>query len=331
MNQKLPKITLLIVVRNEKSYIEKSLNSLLWQSYPKELTEIIIIDGMSTDGTKKYLEKKVTELQKQNINIKILDNPKKILASGWNVGIKEATGDFICRIDAHSEICNEYIETGIREILKTDNEIICIGGILKNIGTNLFGKVVANLSFSKFGIGNSAFRTNIKKSTITDTSVFGIYKKWIFEKIGYFDESLDRNQDIALHKKIREQGYKFITHPEMKIKYYTRNTINQLVKKAFKDGFWLTRSGSYLRHKIPLFFVLYILTIPLILCLLNLPMIEYTYLAPLALYLCLAIYFSLKDGKSYIKLLLPIIFPIFHLSYGLGSLWGVLTNWKNKK
>jgi glycosyltransferase involved in cell wall biosynthesis len=322
----LPFVTLIIVVRNEKNYIEKSLESLLRQTYPKELTEIIIVDGLSTDGTREILEKKIEELKNKDIDINIIDNQKYILASGWNLGIRNAKGDIVCRIDTHSEIYPNYVELGIKELLKRkDEKVVCVGGVLENVGNGKIGGSIADLFSSKFGMGNSAFRTGVKSPKYTDTAVFGLYWKWIFDKVGYFDENLKRNQDIDLHDRILKAGYKFITHPDMKIKYYVRNTIKDLIKKAFGDGYWVIASSkSYLRHRIPLFFVTYLLAIPIILLIFSgndLIWIRIFYLVPLVIYVMLLLFFSLKDGKNiFRKIMLLLLFPIFHISYGLGSL-----------
>ena len=69
MNNVLPEVTLMIVVRNEKDYIEKSLDSLLSQTYPEDLTEILLIDGMSTDGTREWLQNRVERLKNKGVNM----------------------------------------------------------------------------------------------------------------------------------------------------------------------------------------------------------------------------------------------------------------------
>lgn len=336
MDKNLPKVTLLIVVRNERGFIEKSLESLLQQAYPKELMEIIIVDGMSTDGTKEWFQSTVEELQVKGVDIKLLDNPKYILASGWNIGIKNASWDIVCRIDAHSEIDSNYVITGVRTLLERNQEnVICVGGILKNEGIGFLGKAIATLYSSRFGVGNSVFRVGINKPIFTDTAVFGLYRKWIFDEVGYFDENLERNQDIALHFNISKKGYKFITHPDMKIKYYVRNTTAELIKKAFGDGYWVIASEkSYLRHKVSLFFILYLFSIPIIfwafkLC--SLSILFYFYLFPLFLYLSLSLYFGLKSGEYLNKLLLPFLFLTFHISYGIGSLKAITDKYIWKK
>ena len=332
----LPKVTLMIVVRNEKDYIERSLNSLLSQTYPEDLTEILLIDGMSTDGTREWLQSRVKELKNKGVNVKLFDNPKKILATGWNIGIKNAKGDIVCRIDAHSEIYPDYVEKGVKTLLKMKNEkVICVGGVLEHIGGGTIGKAIANLFSSSFAVGNSPFRTdkNFKPrfscSKFTDTAVYGLYWKEVFEEVGYFDERLERNQDIALHSKILERGYKFVTNPEMRIKYYARNTLWKLLKKAFSDGYWIVfLRRSFIRHKMPMFFALYVslIGLPCIALMLfkTLSVICFICLLPLLVYLIGLIYFSIKDGKSYSKILLLFLFPLFHISYGLGTLKGLL-------
>ena len=327
----LPKVTLMIVARNEKDYIEKSLNSLLSQTYPKGLTEILLIDGMSTDGTREWLQNRVEKLKNRGVNIKLFDNPGKILATGWNIGIRNAKGDIICRIDAHSEIYPDYIEKGVKTLLETKNEkVICAGGVLEHVGSGIIGKAIAKLFSSRFAVGNSPFRTDSKFrarfsfSKFTDTAVYGLYWKKIFEEVGYFDESLKRNQDIALHSKILERGYKFVTNPEMRIKYYARNTLSKFLKKAFEDGYWIIPLGkAYLRHKIPLFFILYLFSIPVTFLMCKLTYfisLAYLYLLPVSLYIVTSFYFSLKGKGSCTKLLLIFLFPTFHISYGMGSL-----------
>lgn len=320
-----PIVSLIVVVRNEFVHIEGAIESLLQQTYPRSCTELILVDGMSTDGTREFLAEKTMELREAGRSVKLLDNPKKILAAGWNIAIQCSAGNVVCRIDAHSEIDPNYITTGIKNLLASKKEnVVCVGGVLNNDGIGFLGKAISVLFSSRFGVGNSVFRVGIDEPIFTDTAVFGLYWKWIFNEIGYFDESLDRNQDIALHSKILGCGYKFVTHPAMKIRYYVRNSISKLFKKASGDGYWVVASGkSYLRHKIPLFFVLYLFSVPITFWILKsciFSTLHFIYLLPLFLYLILSLYFGLKSGGYLNKLLLPLLFPAFHISYGIGSL-----------
>ena len=320
------KVTLLIVVRNERHYIKSSLNSLIHQTYPRELVDIVIVDGMSNDGTREYLAAQVAELRGKNVTITLLDNEKRTLACGWNIGIQHATGDVICRIDAHSEIGSDYIQQGINSLLNEDLEMVaCVGGILKNKGIGFLGELISCLFSSKFGVGNSVFRVGISKMAYTDTAVYGIYWKWVFDRYGYFDDRLARNQDVNLHKRVRAAGWKFLTDPRMEITYYVRTRISALLKKGFSDGYWLAFSGfAGIRHLIPCLFVLYLLALFSTLPILGFNVVLFL---PVFLYVILDLYFSYKDGRRLVfKLPLFLVFFMFHFAYGLGTICGFLKN-----
>jgi glycosyltransferase involved in cell wall biosynthesis len=308
-------VSVILVSRNEEKYIIKCIQSIEKQFNSNYKWELILVDGMSEDNTVKLSKK---YLENRNINWKILQNHKKILASGWNIGIKESKGKYVIRPDAHSELVNNYIKNALSTFEKSDDDVVCVGGILNNIGEGFIGEAIADLFSSKFGVGNSDFRIGVENLKFTDTAVFGLYKSKIFDEVGFFDENLKRNQDISLHKTISKLGYKFITNPKMRVNYFVRNNIFSLIKKAYNDGYWVFFSGFKLRHIIPFLFVLYLFFIPLLYI-----FIGKLALLPLVLYLILDIFFALKDGKSLKNVfLLIILYPIFHISYGMGTFVG---------
>ena len=106
MNTVLPKVTIIAPCRNEEKYIERAVISILNNDYPSELMDLLIVDGMSTDGTREI----VKEMIKNDSRIKLLDNPHKIVPTAMNIGIKNAEGDYIIRIDCHSEFARDYIK-----------------------------------------------------------------------------------------------------------------------------------------------------------------------------------------------------------------------------
>jgi glycosyltransferase involved in cell wall biosynthesis len=319
--KKLPKITLMIVARDEAKYIEKAVNSLINQNYPKKLIELLLIDSLSTDGTREFLEKKVIELKKQGWRVKLLSNTKRILSSGWNLGIRTAGTPLVCRIDGHSELSKSYVKEGVNFLINTrDKKIIGVGGWLEHTGEGGWGRLLADLYSSKFGVGGSPFREKKKKLTVTDTIVFGIYWKKVFEEVGYFDEIISRNQDIILHKKMKKKGYKFITSPNMKVIYYVRSNFFKFLQKAFQDGYWVNRTTGYARHKIPILFSLYVVggwIFSLI--------IGWKWVVGFIIYFVVGGIFSLKDGKGWRKLLLLPLFFIFHFTYGIGGILGLVS------
>ncbi len=321
-----PSISLVIPCRNEEKYIYDFLNSVLENDFPKECMEIFIIDGQSTDSTLKILE----EFKSRLSTINILINKKKTVPYALNLGIIAASGDYIIRLDAHTQIPKNYFSELIRwaQILNADNVgTICLTDI-KNINSRSVAikKVLSN----KFGVGNSYFRIGTDSIREVDTVPFGCFKKEVFEKVGLFNENLDRNQDIELNKRIKRSGGSIFLIPNLYSVYFAREEYLPFAKNNFATGMWniLTiylskRINSIsLRHFIPLIFILSII-IPLLLSLYNptFKLITFFVLFVYVLFIFL-ISINLKEkGTSILSLLMA--FVILHFSYGFGSLVGI--------
>ncbi len=309
------KISLIIVSRNSEEYIAKSLHSLVNQkSIESEDAEILIIDGLSTDRTKEIAYE---ILSTRNILYKIIDNPKKILAAGWNLAIKASDAKYVCRIDAHSELPEDYVAKSITFLENSNSDIVGIGGYLINHATTEFGEIVSSFYDCIFGVGNSPFRIKGNGVIESDTAVFAVYRKEIFDNLGYFNESLDRNQDIDFHKRLRKNNLRLMTDYSLPIKYYVRSDLKSFLKKSYNDGYWIIKSKSfYFRHLIPLLFFFYGTSSLVLIFLTN----NTWPLIPAFLYLGMDIFFALKCGKSFRKATsLLFLFPAYHFSYGYGS------------
>lgn len=326
--KEMPFVSVLLVTRNEKDYIEKSLLSLINQTYPKSKYEIIIADGKSDDGTLDIIKRIQSLYIKEDFHISVYCNEKKILASGWNLAIKAAKGDYVTRIDAHATAEPDFIENSVQAILRTD--ATCVGGKLTSVSLDGSENVISKVLSSPFGVGNSSFRVS-NQACYTDTAVYGLYKKSVFPEVGYFDEKMVRNQDIELHSRIKAAGYKFYFDPSIKSTYYTRNTFNKMLKQAYGNGFWnmilLKRRGSALslRHIVPFAFVTFLL-FSIIGGFFYYP-IWILGIGIICLHLCLGLYYACKKTNKLIEILeMPWIFICLHLTYGWGFLMAIFRN-----
>jgi glycosyltransferase involved in cell wall biosynthesis len=317
-------VSLVIPVRNEKKYIERCVNSLLSQDYPKDLIEILFVDGRSEDGTLKAL------CEYQNIYpfIKVLSNNEKVTPKALNVGIKKAKGEYIIRLDAHATYSPDYVSQCIECANKTGAENV--GGVLETVGEGYVGKAIACALSSPFGVGDSKYRTEQFEGHV-DTVPFGCFKRSIFDKIGYFNEELTRNQDIEFNSRIRRTGGKIFLTPKIKACYYCRNSLAALWKQNFANGYWniktiLRYPGSLsLRHFAPLIFILSLIILGG--SSLFLLAAKVLFILDITSYIVASFLFSMqaayKKGFKYL-LVLPIVFAVLHFSYGLGSLWALL-------
>ena len=321
----LPYVSALIVMRNERNYIKPSLMSFVNQTYPKDRYEIIVVDGCSDDGTVDIVNGIIREFSTDSFHIRLVDNPKRILASGWNIGIKAAKGEYVTRIDAHAEAAPDFIEKSVNTMLSVN--AACVGGKLDSIPVEGDDLLVSKVLSSSFGVGNSSFRVS-DTAGYADTAVYGLYKKSVFEEAGYFDEKMVRNQDIDLHSRIKKAGYKFYFNPEIHSVYHTRSSVKKMVKQAYGNGKWnmvLVKKGSSalsLRHLVPFFFVTY----------LALSIVGGFFYWPiwalcgcvLVLYVILGFLAGVKKVSSFKeRLKMPFLFFLFFFSYGVGYYAGI--------
>ncbi|GAB6190166.1 hypothetical protein JCM30566_19090 [Marinitoga arctica] len=322
-----PEISIIIPTHNEEKFIEKSITSILNTSYPKDKMEILVVDGMSTDKTREI----VNNLKNKYNNIKLLENKKTKKAPALNLGIKNATGEIILIADAHSKYEKDYVLKNVENLLKynADN----VGGIVKILPRNNKLKSIAIAETLKhpFGTGGASYRRNLKEPKETDTVPFGCYKKEIFKKVGLFAEELNRNMDIEFNLRLKRKGYKIMVFPDIIVYYYARDNFKDLFKNNFQNGLWVILSTHYskkafsLRHIVPLLFVLFLLfgSIASIFS----PIARIPFFIILSIYLLLSIYFSFKIAmkNKNLKLFFPSLlsFWILHISYGLGSFYGL--------
>ncbi len=323
---KLPMVSVIAPCRNEAAFIENALNSILQSDYPAERMELLVVDGMSTDGTYDTIQK----MANQDSRIKLIDNPKHTVPAAMNIGIKAACGKYIVRIDCHCKFAPDYVRKCIETIERTgaDN----VGGYcatLPGADTNVAG-AIATATSSAFGVGNALFRLGGQEREV-DTVPFGTYRKEIFDKIGIYDERLVRNQDIELNWRIRKAGGRIVISPEIKVAYYNRTTYHGLWQQAFNNGLWnpytiwLTGGGLSLRHFVPMFFVLGLIVLATASFFLSIA--KWILLGYTALYLSVAVFFSLKHSRSKgtSAILVLWFYVVLHIAYGLGSIWSVLT------
>lgn len=322
-------ISVVMPVYNEEKYINNCIDSLLLQDYPKERMEWIFVDGMSTDKTKYIIEKYIKQYPKL---IKVFDNPKKTVPYAMNIGIKEAVGKFIVRLDAHADYSKDYISKCVYYLQTTDADNV--GGVAETKSNGSVGTAIAKMLSSKFGVGNSEFRTN-GESGYVDTVPFGAFRREVFEKWGGYDERLTRNQDNEMNYRIRKNGGKIFLSSDIKLSYYCRDSIKGISDMAMKNGMWnvitmkLCPGSMGLRHFIPLMFLLSLVCLPIISVFLH--PIALLFETEIILYLILDGYFSAKKAKGIKEfLLLIILFPIFHITYGVGSLKGLLKLFSKK-
>lgn len=321
----LPFISLVIPLRNEKAYIADCLRSILAQDYPLERMEILFIDGCSTDGTAAILE----EAAKQTPQIRVLCNPNRTVPYAMNIGIRASTGEYIVRLDAHSEYAADYVSLSVETLrsVPCDNA----GGVWITRGRGYMGEAIAGTLTTVFGVGNAQFRLT-PHSGYVDTVPFGAFRRDLFDRIGLYDERLTRNQDNELNYRIRKSGGKIYMNEHIRCTYYCRSSLQALMRNGYQNGHWnvvtmyLCPGSMGLRHFIPLAFVLASVGLPLLWLATGVPFFGKLAGLMWGAYLALDAFYSYivaeKQGWKYLPVL-PVVYPAFHVAYGIGSLSGL--------
>ena len=318
------KISVVVPCRNESKYIAECIDAI----FKCELADnselnVFIVDGMSDDGTRQI----VLNLMENYPFLHLIDNLNLLTPFAFNLGI-HAGGkvDYVQIVGARQILSNNYVVKSIQKI-ENDSTVWCVGGKIINEFINETGQVISKAMSTSFGMGIGNFRTLIE-SCYTDTVTSPMYPYWVFDKIGFFDEELIRNQDDDFNYRIKKAGGKIFFDNELSLKYYVRGSYKSLSRQFFQYGYWKVfvnkkhKAVTTLRQLAPPFFVLYIF-----LWLISLFGGKFIFMLssiPLLGYISLNFYFSIKFKDQKVKWFAIFkTYLILHVFYGLGYLKGV--------
>lgn len=322
-------LSVICPIYNEEKYIARCIESIMQQDYPKDDLEVLFVDGMSSDRTREIIASYLPQCP----YLRVLDNPHKIVPYAMNKGISEAKGDIIMRIDAHAFYENNYCSAIVKRLKELDADNV--GSVCKTDVLNKTPKTLAirEVLSNRFGVGNSDFRIGIDGLKQVDTVPFGCWPKRVFEKYGQYDVRLVRNQDIELSKRIINGGGKIYIIPDTYCTYLARETFKELAKNNLGNGKWNILTVYYthnmkslsLRHFIPLLFVLGLI-VPTIVGIFWHPALWLSAFVLFAYLLALGtISAKLAITKKLYFFYLLWSFITLHISYGWGSLMGILS------
>jgi GT2 family glycosyltransferase len=243
-----------IPVRNEAGFVSSLIDAIFKQDYPHDQFEVIVADGLSTDGTREVLAK----LQSRYARLIVLDNPKQIVPTGLNLAVAHARGAVIVRIDGHAVIAADFLRQSVA-LLSEHPEAWSVGGPIRHAASTTFGKAVAIAMSHPLGVGDALHRYP-KYEGYVEGAQFPAIRRSVFDRIGLFDERLVRNQDDEFNYRIRRAGGKIYVSPRVQYSYFVRSSVGQLFKQYFQYGFWRIpviekhRRPTTLRQMVPTLF-----------------------------------------------------------------------------
>lgn len=310
-----PRISVVIPVRNEEHTVVAAIGSALGQAGAPPL-EVIVADGASSDGTRAA----VSAVAHDDARVRLIGNPEGKTPTGLNVAIQEARGDVIVRCDAHSVLPRDYVATAVSLLAATGADVV--GGTMRAVGSRFWQRAIAMALTTPVGVGDARFHTGGPPGPI-DTVYLGVFRRSALERVGLFDESLERNQDYELNHRIRSSGGEVHFDPRLAVDYVPRPSLRALARQYRHYGMWkrlvLRRFPESLRWRqlaAPLLVVGLIASIILLLFGQRLPAAIVPGVYLLALLGTAAA--ELLRRRDLAALALPLVLPTMHLSWAFG-------------
>lgn len=320
-------LSIIMPVRNEERFIRETLMQLVGQDYPVDKYEILVADGMSDDATREI----VTAMARQYTQIRLLDNPGRRSGAGRNVGFRSSRGNYLLVVDGHCFIPTDQLFRNVVDCFQTSGAD-CLGRPqpLDAPGLSLFQKGVAIARGSRLGHGGDSLIFGEYEGYASPVSNGAAYRRDVFEKVGYVDETFDAAEDVEFNYRVEQAGLRAYTSPRLTVRYHPREsfmalfrqmerygmgrcrfirkhrealTINQLIPAGFVCGLFLL-PASFFKPLFPgpwlLVFVLWGL-----------------YGLYALLILAESVRLSMRNGWNYFPLL-PLLFMTIHAGLGWG-------------
>lgn len=216
-------VSIVIPCRNEAGYITGAVEDALAQRSRRPL-EVLVAVGPSHDDT----EGIVAALAIKYPQVRLVPNPAGVVPHGLNAAIRASSGAYIVRMDAHSRYPADYVQVLVDALERTgaDN----VGGVWETLPANDSDEAwaIARVLSSPFGVGNAMFRLGVEGEREVDTVPYGCFRRALFDRIGYFDEELVRNQDDEHNGRIIRRGGRIVLLPQVTIRYHPRDRIGKL-------------------------------------------------------------------------------------------------------
>jgi succinoglycan biosynthesis protein ExoA len=319
----LPSVAIVMPVLNEEDHLESAIARLLAQDYNGEMM-IVVAVAPSHDRT----EVIAAELAERHPSVRVVANPSGRTPSALNAAIGASQSEVVVRVDGHALIPVDYVRIGVETLNRSgaDN----VGGIMAASGLTAMQKAIASAMTSKFGVGGAAFHVGGTEGEAL-TVYLGCFRRSALERVGGYDESMVRAQDWEMNHRIRETGGTVWFTPEMVVTYRPRSSLRSLSRQYFGYGTWRREVARRYRETISLrYLAAPVLVIGLALGLLFIvigllasqQLLLWVGLIPLVAYLLGVIGASVISKAGLSGFLLPIVFPVMHISWGLGFLIG---------
>jgi len=314
-------VSVLLPVRNEEKYVAACLDSILANDFGQDRIEILVLDGLSSDRTRAIVQ----SYSERYPNMRLIDNPGRIVSTGLNIGLRAGCGEIIVRMDGHVTYASDYIRQCV-ELLET-TDAINVGGIQKADGDTYITKAIAMATSCPFGVGDAHWHY-ATESRWVDTVYLGAWRKQSLVEVGGFNEECVVNEDYELNYRLRKAGGRILLSPRIRCTYFVRNSVPALGRQYFRYGMWrvntwLFHPGSLRwRQLVPPSFVMALILSGVALYFGFGLMAWFVSAAYASANISVSSVLAARQGWRYLPAM-AMVFLVLHLAWGLGFLVGL--------
>jgi succinoglycan biosynthesis protein ExoA len=236
-----PRVVVVIPTLNEERTIRDLLVVLRSDRLDPARTRFVIVDGGSSDGTRKIAE----ELIKRHSDLSLIDNPKKIQSAGINLVARQLADswDILVRCDAHADYPPHYVPMLLESIARSGADSVVVP--MDSVGDTCLQRAVAWVSNTPVGTGGSRHRAGTK-SGFVDHGHNAAFKAAMYHRLDGYDETFSHNEDAEYDCRLRKAGGRIYLDTDIRIAYHPRGTFGTLWRQYFNYG--RGRARTVLRH-----------------------------------------------------------------------------------
>jgi succinoglycan biosynthesis protein ExoA len=238
----LPYLSVILSVRNERKMLPGLIDQLLGQNYPVELYEILVVDGQSADGTSELIRRRYSN---RRVRVRVLENPKRTVAAGRNIGIRAAAGDAMIFLSGHCSIPSKNLLADTASVLETTRaECLCRPQPLLADAETHMGEAIAHTRSTRIGRGSAPPDL---AGYLDPPGFAGVFRRSVFEEVGFFDETFDACAGLDFNERIRQAGMRAYCDPRLAVHEQPPQKLRRLFAEMFSHG----RGASHWMRKHP--------------------------------------------------------------------------------
>jgi glycosyltransferase involved in cell wall biosynthesis len=325
------KVSIIVPCYNEEATICSLLDSIMAQTYPRELMEVVISDGFSRDATRELIA--AYQVQHEELALQVVDNPSGTIPAALNRAIEAARGEVLVRLDAHSMPYPDYVARCVQAL--EEGRGATVGGIweIRPGAETWVAKAIAVAASHPLGAGDALYRLSPQPGAV-DTVPFGSFRRELIAAVGKYDETLLSNEDYEFNARVRQSGARVWLDPGIRSVYFARATLGALARQYWRYGYWkfrmLRRYPETLRWRqaLPPLFVSSVA----VLALLGIwfAAARYALVTELAVYvlvlLTAGLMKAIRQRSRSLTVGLPLAIATMHFGWGCGFLWSMLSS-----